>query len=73
MIKINDDWSQWKKVLEHLKHYGTITVIEAQNKYECYRLAARIEQLRKKGFSIKTNEIPKKSGKGTYAQYKLEA
>lgn len=73
MIKVNDDWPQWKMVLEHLKHNGTITVIEAQKKYKCYRLAARIEQLRKKGFSISTFKMPKKSGKGSYAQYKLEA
>lgn len=50
-------------VLNHLKTFGSITVIQAQELYGCYRLGARIWDLRHlKGVAIRTEmvEIPGK-------------
>jgi len=56
------------QILNHLNN-GPITAIEALNKYGCFRLAARINDLRMSGHKIHT-EIAKKDGK-RYAKYHL--
>lgn len=55
-------------IAEHLKHKN-ITPIEALNLYGCFRLGARIYELRQKGYDIKTNYITE--GNKTYASYEL--
>lgn len=45
------------KVLEHLKQYGSITSLEAIEKYSAIRLSAIIYNLRKKGYDIETKDI----------------
>lgn len=59
--------SQNKKILHHLKSNGSITPIEALNEYGCFRLAARIKDLRDEGHNILT-EIVSNDGK-KYARY----
>lgn len=56
------------EILNHLKDNGSITPLEALQRYGCMRLGARIFELRQKGYSIKT-EISESSKK--YAVYKL--
>ncbi|WP_116963066.1 helix-turn-helix domain-containing protein [Fastidiosibacter lacustris] len=56
------------EILNHLKDNGSITPLEALNRYGCMRLGARIFDLRSKGYPIKT-EILKSNKK--YAIYKL--
>ena len=60
--------SQNKQILKHLQDGNSITPIEALEKFSCFRLAARISDLRDKGHNIKTLEEVSNSGK-RYANY----
>lgn len=60
--------AQKKKILKHLERGWGITPITALQKYGCFRLAARIKDLRDEGYNIKT--VPSKDGK-QFATYKL--
>ena len=42
------------RILEHFKKYGTLTSMEAFERYGITRLAARISELRVKGYDIRT-------------------
>lgn len=64
------DGSQTKAILHHLMTAGPITVLDAQNRYRCYRLGARIWDLRHLGVDIDTRRI-KTSGGASIAEYKL--
>ena len=59
--------AQRDAILWHLERRGSITPIEALNELGCFRLAARIEELRRSGHGIKTI-IEKRNGK-RYARY----
>jgi len=61
--------SQTDQILNYLFEGKVITSIEALNKFGCFRLAARIADLRKCGHLIFTDSITK-NGK-TFASYKL--
>jgi len=56
------------QVLNHLEN-KPITAMDALNDYGCFRLAARINELRMSGHNIKT-EIKNQDGK-RYAMYHL--
>lgn len=49
--------SQNDIVLEHLRKHGTITSLEAVNRYGITRLAARISDLRHRGIEIYSRDI----------------
>ena len=57
------------KVLEHLKQYGSITSLEAIEKYSATRLSAIIYNLRKKGYDIETKDIGFTDRFGTKSHY----
>lgn len=61
--------SQDDAILNHLKSGKSITAIEALNLYSCFRLAARIDELKDQGHLIKA-EIVKENGK-RYAKYQM--
>lgn len=61
--------SQNDKVLNHLRKHGSITTLQALSRYGCFRLAARISNLREAGNHIKTVMVTK-AGK-TFAKYTL--
>ena len=61
--------TQSDQILKHLKSGNTITAINALNKFGCFRLAARINDLRNDGHDIKT-EMMTSNGK-TFAVYYL--
>lgn len=42
-------------ILEHLKAHGCITAAEAISRFRCYRLAARISDLKADGHNIITD------------------
>lgn len=42
------------RILGHFKKYGTLTSMEAFQTYGITRLAARISELREKGYDIRT-------------------
>lgn len=57
------------KVLSHLEKYGSITSIEAIELYGATRLSAIIYNLRHKGYSIDTIDIPFTDRFGTKSVY----
>ena len=61
--------SKQEKVLTHLQVHGSITPLEALEKYGSFRLGALIFNLRQAGYDIKTNIVPKKG----YAKYTYNA
>jgi len=61
--------NQTQKILNHLLSGRKITQVEAFSRYQCWRLASRIGELRNEGHMIKTKMI-KRNGK-KYAQYTL--
>ena len=63
--------SQNKTILAHLTRYGRIDAITAIRKYLILRLAARINNLRDMGYSIKTERVMK--SKKNFAVYILES
>ena len=60
--------SHTMQILDHLTS-EPITAMDALNDYGCFRLAARINELRMSGHDIRT-EIKSKDGK-RYAMYHL--
>lgn len=62
--------SQCDDILSHLKS-APISAIEALNSYGCFRLAARIKDLREQGHEIETRDLTLPSGK-TVAEYYLK-
>lgn len=61
--------TQKQQIKEHLKSGKPITPIDALNKYGCFRLGARIYDLRREGMTIEREMITRK-GK-SYASYRL--
>jgi hypothetical protein len=64
-------------ILEYMKEYGSITPMEALDgeihlrKINCFRLAARIDELRRDGHPIRTEMVEGRDGK-RWAMYQLE-
>tara|TARA_A100001391_G_scaffold189973_1_gene161904 strand:+ start:200 stop:403 length:204 start_codon:yes stop_codon:yes gene_type:complete len=61
--------TQNQQILEYLKSGKTITPLIALEKFGCFRLSARIFNLREEGNAIITKNITRK-GK-TFAEYSL--
>ena len=55
--------SQSAKVLYHLENYGSLTAIEALELFACFRLAARINDLKEAGHNIQMVMKKMKNGK----------
>ena len=55
--------SQSAKVLYHLENYGSLTAIEALELFACFRLAARINDLKEAGHDIQMEMKKMKNGK----------
>jgi hypothetical protein len=53
-----DREKQGDLILAALNGGATVTPSMAMEKWSCYRLAARIKELRNEGYSITTNRIP---------------
>lgn len=60
---------QTSEILIHLIDHEKITPMEALNKYGCFRLASRINDLRREGHDIKTKMV-ESNGK-RFAEYSL--
>jgi hypothetical protein len=72
----NRNPSQAKEILDHLESGKPLTAISALTNFGCFRLAARIFELRKEGHDI--HEVTIEHGGKRYAEYyiptfKLEA
>jgi hypothetical protein len=57
-------------ILNFLESGGSLTPIEALEKFQCFRLAARMNDLRKKGYVIQTEILKDDNGK-SYASYSI--
>ena len=57
------------KILAYLKDGNSITPIESLDMFGCFRLAARIHNLKSQGHDISTTMII--NGKKKWAEYKL--
>jgi len=57
-------------ILNHLSSGRRITAIDALNKFHCFRLAARIADLRNEGWDIRTKMIETQGG-SKVAEYRL--
>lgn len=68
--------SQADEILNHLQSGKTITQRTAASHYRCWRLAARVHDLREDGYMIATTivrHVNKRTGRNThYAVYSLE-
>lgn len=62
--------SQCNAILEYMRRGNTITGLEALNLFGCFRLPARISDLRKVGHIISSKMIKLANGKRV-AQYEL--
>ena len=62
--------SQTTQIQRHLEKGKSLTPIQALNKFGCFRLAARIADLRNDGMNIKTT-IVKLKNKKQIAKYTL--
>jgi hypothetical protein len=63
--------SQNKQIADYLNKGKKLTPIDALNKFGCFRLAARIADLRNDGMNIITNTI-KLENKKQVAQYSIK-
>ena len=63
--------SQCVQIKEYMEEHGSITQREAVNEFNCYRLSARINDLRKTGLNIETKNERNKNNSGTHARYFL--
>ena len=67
--------SQCTQIIEFMKKYGSITQDDATAQIGCKRLAARVKDLRRKGFPIVTNmeTVLNRNRKPVrYARYTIE-
>jgi len=63
--------SQTKQIADYLNKGRKLTPIDALNKFGCFRLAARISDLRNNGMSIVTKTIKLDNNK-QIAQYSIK-
>nr|WP_315279174.1 helix-turn-helix domain-containing protein [uncultured Acinetobacter sp.] len=67
MKKVTQD----QTILKHLKSGRSITAVEAVRLYNCYRLSANIERLRRQGHDIVTHHEKNSRTTGSHARYEL--
>jgi hypothetical protein len=63
--------SQNKQIADYLNKGKKLTTLDALNKFGCFRLASRINDLRNEGMNIVTKTI-KLENKKQIAQYSLK-
>ena len=68
--RFSEKKSQAEMILEYLQKFGEISAMEALTAIGCFRLAARIADLRADGYRISTTMSG--DGKKSYAIYRLE-
>lgn len=61
--------SQEKAILAHLRKGKTLTPLEALNKFSCFRLGARIFELKQAGHAIRSRMV--KKGQKWVAEYSM--
>lgn len=56
-------------ILEYLQEGHTLTPLDALNEFDCFRLSARIKDLRNKGYNVHTRMVDTLSGKKVAEYY----
>lgn len=62
--------TQADQILQHLRSGKHITPLEALNRFQCLRLAARVSDLRADGYDIRSEIVELPNGKKV-ASYRL--
>lgn len=65
---MSETTSQNRAIIQYLESGGSLSTIDALEKFGTFRLSARILDLRKKGHNIRTEKFKTPSGK-TVARY----
>lgn len=65
----NRKTTQNEQILQHIEKYGSITPREAYELCKCTRLAARIYDLKRKGYPIFSERVVLKSRAGGVVQF----
>lgn len=68
--------TQCEKILKYMEREGSITPLDALREFNCMRLASRITDLKRAGFTIHKEMETKKNRDGDsvrYARYRLES
>ena len=60
--------TQARLILEYLDEFGSITPLEAIRDIGCYRLSARISDIKKMGIPIETEMVNVKNRRGKYSR-----
>lgn len=63
--------TQCDKILAHMRTYGNISHAEAQARYGICRLAARISDLRSRGYNIRSKMVAGKNRVGETVHFSL--
>lgn len=63
--------TQAGRILAHLRAGNRLTALEALEKFGCFRLAARVHELRRDGWQIEERTVETRGGKRV-AEYSLE-
>lgn len=61
--------TQCQKILNFIKEHGSINPAQAFNYLGCYRLGARIKDLRDEGYNIQTELATSKNAAGDTVRY----
>ena len=67
--------TQCEKIMSYMQTYGSITQLDALREFGCFRLASRVNDLRRDGIRIKTEMVKAKNRFGepiSFARYSLE-
>lgn len=67
--------TQCDKIYDYMKNNGSITPLDALREFGCMRLAARINDLSRRGVNIKSEMVTSKNMYGDavkYAKYSLQ-
>lgn len=68
--------TQCERILEYITEFGSITTLEAFKDLGCTRLASRICDLKRKGYSFDSEFVKSKNRYGepvTYKRYRLRS
>lgn len=61
--------SQCDRIIKYINDYGSITTLQAFSDLGCTRLASRIHDLRKQGYSFKIEVVTSKNRYGEPVHY----
>ena len=60
--------TQASLIIEYMEEFGSITPLEAIRDIGCYRLSARISDIKDQGIPIKTEMVNVKNRRGKYSR-----